>query len=182
MPPISIYSELCVTFFVPNRKKLDPRCKRGYFIGYDRQSLAYLVYHNENRTAMKYRLVTLNFKECDWRITPPQVDSSSKRAIPELPEAKPECRYPLRERKSPVYHGIDRTEKFDDSDNINHIDYFYMMLTPTTYKRVMNTRDKDLFIFPNRLYINTPKQMNMNIHKHITINKDKTGISVPYLR
>ena len=93
---------------------------------------------------------------------------TSERAKPEAPEAMPERRYPLRERKSPVYHGIDRTEKFDDSDNINHIDYFYMMLTPTTYKRVMNTRDKDLFIFPNRhKYTKSDKYG----HKKIYYNK-----------
>ena len=81
---LHIFGTLCYPL-VSNTKKLDPRCKRGYFVGYDRESPAYLVYHPENRTVMKYRLVTFTDrfqdtdKECDWRITPtpPQVDSSS---------------------------------------------------------------------------------------------------------
>ena len=45
---------------------------------------------------------------------------------------------------------------------------------------IQDTRDtRYKFIFPNWPYINTPKQMNMDTKIYTTINKRKTGISVP---
>ena len=40
-----------------NKQKLDPRCRRGIFLGYDKESLAYLVYIPETSKVMKYRVV-----------------------------------------------------------------------------------------------------------------------------
>ena len=40
-----------------DQKKLDPRGKKGVFMGYDKNSPAYLVYHPDTGKIMKYRLV-----------------------------------------------------------------------------------------------------------------------------
>ena len=40
-----------------DKKKLDPRCTKGIFLGYDKESPAYLVYIPETGKVMKYRLV-----------------------------------------------------------------------------------------------------------------------------
>ena len=47
------------------------------------------------------------------------------------------------------------------------------------YQREIQEIQEIQIYFPNRPYINTPKQMNMDTNKYITINKHKTGISVP---
>ena len=41
-----------------NNQKLDPRCRKGIFLGYDKESPAYLVYIPETGKVMKYRVVT----------------------------------------------------------------------------------------------------------------------------
>ena len=40
-----------------NKKKLDPRCTKGIFMGYDNGSPAYLVYIPETGKIFKYRMV-----------------------------------------------------------------------------------------------------------------------------
>ena len=40
-----------------NKQKLDPRCTKGIFLGYDKGSSAYLVYIPETGKVMKYRVV-----------------------------------------------------------------------------------------------------------------------------
>ena len=40
-----------------DHKKLDPRCMKGVFVGYDKNSPAHLVYHPQCGKVMKHRLV-----------------------------------------------------------------------------------------------------------------------------
>ena len=40
-----------------DKKKLEPRCRKGIFVGYDRGSPAYLVYFPETGKVMKHRVV-----------------------------------------------------------------------------------------------------------------------------
>ena len=58
-----------------NQKKLDPRCTKGIFVGYDKNSPAYLVYHPESGKVMKHRLVKFVKKTCAEQYT--QTDMSS---------------------------------------------------------------------------------------------------------
>ena len=41
-----IFSTICFCY-VQNKTKLDPRCEKGIFVGYDKQSPAYLTYFPE---------------------------------------------------------------------------------------------------------------------------------------
>jgi Integrase core domain. len=75
---LHIFGTVCYSYNHNNVKKLDPRCKKGYFVGYDRNIPSYLVYYSENRTVMKHRLVkftkrfehTDDVSEPDFRIKP----------------------------------------------------------------------------------------------------------------
>ena len=40
-----------------NLKKLDPKCEKGIFVGYDRNSPAYLVFYPEDNRVLKHRLI-----------------------------------------------------------------------------------------------------------------------------
>lgn len=40
-----------------NAKKLDPCRKQGIFVGYDRDSLSYLVYDPDSESVSKHRLI-----------------------------------------------------------------------------------------------------------------------------
>ena len=38
-------------------KKLDPKCEKGMFVGYDRNSPSYLVFYPGNKRVLKHRVV-----------------------------------------------------------------------------------------------------------------------------
>jgi hypothetical protein len=40
-----------------DHKKLDSRCSKGVFVGYDKNSPSYLVYYPQNGKIMKHRLI-----------------------------------------------------------------------------------------------------------------------------
>lgn len=46
-----------------NRKKLDSKCTKGVFVGYDKNSPAYLVYHPDSGKVMKHRLIKVIRKD-----------------------------------------------------------------------------------------------------------------------
>ena len=46
-----------------DKKKLDPRCTKGVFVGYDKDSPAYLVYFPEIGKVLKYRVVKFVTKD-----------------------------------------------------------------------------------------------------------------------
>ena len=51
---------MCLLLYVyqqTHKKKLDDRCKKGIFLGYDKGSPAYLVYFPESQKIMKHRCV-----------------------------------------------------------------------------------------------------------------------------
>ena len=39
------------------KKKLDPKCEKRIFVGYDRKSAAYLDFYPENNSVLKYYLI-----------------------------------------------------------------------------------------------------------------------------
>ena len=53
---MQIFGSYCYPYNHEN-KKLDPKCTQGIFVGYDKNSPAYLVYHPERHKIMKHRLV-----------------------------------------------------------------------------------------------------------------------------
>ena len=57
-----VFGSECYTYKY-DRKKLDPKCEKGVFVEYDKNSPAYLVYHPEAGKIMKHRLVKF-IKHC----------------------------------------------------------------------------------------------------------------------
>ena len=51
-----VFGSVCYAY-KQMKKKLDPRCEKGIFVGYDRLSPAYLVYFPETGKVMKHRVV-----------------------------------------------------------------------------------------------------------------------------
>ena len=53
---MSVFGTICYAY-VQNKKKLDARSEMGIFVGYDRESPAYLVYFKQSGTVKKVRCV-----------------------------------------------------------------------------------------------------------------------------
>lgn len=71
-------------------KKLDPRCSKGLFIGYDKTSPAYLVYLPDLKTVRKYRLVKFTDKLIkDQKLAVPE-DPQMSLDVPESPQMIPD--------------------------------------------------------------------------------------------
>ena len=56
---LHVFGTVCYAY---NAKKLDPRSKKGLFVGYDKKSPSYLVHYPETRSVTKHRLVKLTDK------------------------------------------------------------------------------------------------------------------------
>ena len=53
---IHIFGTTCFCY-VQNKTKLDPHCEKGIFVGYDKQSPAYLIYFLETAAIKRVRCV-----------------------------------------------------------------------------------------------------------------------------
>ena len=53
---LHIFGTVCYTY-EEIKSKLDNRSKRGIFVGYDRESPSYLVYHEDTRRVQRCRCV-----------------------------------------------------------------------------------------------------------------------------
>ena len=140
---LHIFGTVCYSYNHNYVKKLNPRCKKGYFVGYDRNSPSFLVYYPENRTVMKHRLVKFTDRfehsddasEPDFHIEPAKVKVDAKdheiKAEPVRAEPSQLKSYPLRNRQEP---------KVEDKDSVNHvhIDFCYHVKTPVTYHEAVN--------------------------------------------
>ena len=141
-----------------DKRKLDPRCDKGIFVGYDKNSPAYLVYYPSSGKVQKHRLVkcvTPTVAEHQTQTEMPadevlrRVDRA-RRTLPLLPtgqtqEQKPvptvgpqesqaqpikqeTGRYPSRVRRKPDYYGDHVTEASDEQVQIT-IDYCYRLVS-----------------------------------------------------
>ncbi len=55
------FGQVCYAYKHP-KGKLDSRCERGIFVGYDKNSPAYMVYYRSNRKIQKHRLVEFTLR------------------------------------------------------------------------------------------------------------------------
>ena len=62
MNRLHIFGTICYSYAHVNKKKLDPSCKQGIFIGYDKESPSYLVYDPKSNSVSKHRLVKFTDK------------------------------------------------------------------------------------------------------------------------
>jgi hypothetical protein len=148
-----VFGSTCYAF-VQNAKKLDDRSRKGVFVGYDKDSPAYLVYHPETNKVEKVRCVKFfdNFKtepeasndDQDDLIVPnrehvettvnanEQMDENAGTAEVENNAA----RYPTRTRNKPRY--LDRPII---DDNVNRtVDYCFRAVDiPKCYKQAIKS-------------------------------------------
>lgn len=126
-----------------DKKKLDPRCDKGIFVGYDRNSPAYLVYYPNSGKVLKHRLikcVSPSIAERRTQTDKPEYDDfevqrQTHRSKPNRPCLPPvrtqkqnhkpiatsqsqvqsdEARYPTRVRMRPAYLNDYVTDESDD--------------------------------------------------------------------
>ena len=152
---LHIFGTICYAY-LHGQTKLDPHSRKGYFIEYDRDSPAYLVYYPENRTVVKHRLVkfTDQFQSKEKKdvvndLFPSQFDSEQKDIATELetkhdePKAdrteeqtEAQGRYPKRVRKMPERLG----DYYVDNDNESY-DYCYFVNVPTCHNEAINCEE-----------------------------------------
>lgn len=150
--------------YVQNKQKLDARGKKGIFVGYDRESPAYLVYYPNTGKVCRHRVVKfLSVKrEEDFLVDEGKAhDQSPDDEIDDLllerrqEEEKPQNadkeqnthRYPRRETRPPKYlndyETCYETNVDDDHDHedCTNYDYCYKMLfsVPKTYKEAIKS-------------------------------------------
>ena len=54
---MNIFESTCYAY--KNLKKLDPKCEKGIFAGYNRNGASYLVFYAENNRVLKHKLIKL---------------------------------------------------------------------------------------------------------------------------
>jgi hypothetical protein len=59
-----------------DKQKLDHRCKKGIFVGFDKDSPAYLVYFSDTGKVLKYRVVKFTTKNVSEQETQTKDTSS----------------------------------------------------------------------------------------------------------
>ena len=91
-----------------NKSKLDPRCSKGVFLGYDKGSPAYIVFHPESNSILMYRVVTFTNQ------FPTSTNNGNKQTNPFLNNNgnKPTAPFPYAE----VYYDDDDEDYFPDSN------------------------------------------------------------------
>jgi len=144
----------------PGMQKLDSRCRKGVFMGYDRGSPAYLVYIPKTGKVVKCRVVkfpTMTIKtDFEKPIqTLPSCDDDDDDFGRENPELEGDlepgnqagaevgdrnARYPRRERNPPLYLGDYVTNVEDGTHVMSSIDYCYRISDfPQSYKEAIES-------------------------------------------
>ena len=141
--------------YVHGQKKLDPLCRKGYFVGFDKENPSYLVYNPENRSVTKHQLIkfTDKFETAEMNdpannLFPksmeaePQTDTTKSPTQPEVPQSAIENvqpqRYPRRNRKPPEH-----LEDFYVADDNEQQDYCYFFNTPASYNKAVIGTDSE---------------------------------------
>ena len=154
-----IFGSVCYSHVNEPKKKLDPRSKEGVFVGYDKDSSAFLVYYTENRTVRRHGMVTFTN---NFRKDLPAAGTSNREDIPLNNEVadhdiddddsvndedslnvfnsnNPDIpkRNPPRLRQQPHY-----LNDYAKSVNESHIDFCYK-ISPKTYREAVSSSDSE---------------------------------------
>ena len=75
---LHVFGSVCFAYCHDDKKKLDPRSRRGIFVGYDKYSPSYLIFSPDTKKVMKYGTVKFTERfENDINISPIQTYSSN---------------------------------------------------------------------------------------------------------
>ena len=148
-------------------KKGDSKCEKEIFVGYDRNSLAYLVFYPEDNRVLKHRLIkfisnvtnqqTQTYPTDDYfpqkknvqnktsaKTPDPQIKTTETQDNAQTEEDSKLRHYPRRERKPPEYLNDYITNSEDDSDHaLINFDYCYKATwnIPRYYKEAIDSSD-----------------------------------------
>ncbi|KAK3874235.1 hypothetical protein Pcinc_020808 [Petrolisthes cinctipes] len=169
---MKIFGSLCYAY-VQEKKKLDARCERGVFVGYDNQSPAYLVYLPEQDNLKRVRCVKFSQEqgvtndaveeyarpvpetedkhseedEEDHNIKEERGENQDTKQERVSKEGREERRYPERLRTKP---GHLEDYILDDDDEISaakySVDYCYRVADiPRTYEEAVSSPEHQLW-------------------------------------
>ena len=157
------------------KKKLDPKCEKGIFVGYDRNSPAYLVFYSEDNRVLKHRLIkfisnvtnqqtqtypTDDDDDCfsqkkyvqnntSATTSDPQIKTTETQDNAQTEEDSKLRHYPRRERKPPAYLNDNITNSDDDCDHaLINFDYCYKATCniPRTYREAIDSTDAHCWV------------------------------------
>ena len=69
MSKLQKFGSVCFAYNTQEKGKLDSRCEQGLFVGYDKNSPAYLVYYADSEKVQKHRLVKFTNKTANEKET-----------------------------------------------------------------------------------------------------------------
>jgi len=153
-----------------DKKKLDSRCEEGIFVGYDKNSPAYMVYFPHSGKVQKSRLVKFVTKTNSERETQtetvsdddfevqnksgkikrdPNVSPVSIPVVTETEDDKSELRrYPSRVRKKPAYLCDSVCGKESEDQLLTNIDYCYRLMCniPLTFREALTSSESKQWV------------------------------------
>ena len=163
-----IFGRKCFVYETLPKKKLDARSREGIFVGYDKGSPAYLVYHPDTKNVKKYRCVKFFDSESDNIGTRGSVSNDEDFVIPDhtsnsaesteneditqdetddVPDERQEGntrRLPPRVRKMPERYQDYVTDDTELDDQVNYsVDYCYKLVVgiPKSFEEAMSGPD-----------------------------------------
>ena len=93
--------------YVQNKMKLDPRCEKGIFVGYDKQSPAYLIYFLKSMAIKRVRCVNSPLTKQDKNTELLDYISTASNEEPKdnlNTEGEGQIRqYPIQQRRKPFF-------------------------------------------------------------------------------
>ena len=143
--------------YIHNTKKLDAKGKKGYFLSYDRDSPAYLVYFPETNSVMKHRIVkfTDSFEKVPQDFNEDlsvdvglirnekeetevgNVTQTIQNPDPEAQDIRPQ------RTKQPPSHLKDYVTKAASSDTTKCVDFCYVINIPSSFDAAINSEDAE---------------------------------------
>jgi hypothetical protein len=152
-----VFGAVCYAY-VQGSKKLEPRSKEEIFVGYDKNSPAYLVSYPESMKVKRVRCVKLfdstefdnENRQIDEEDSLPRntsygeqqtgADENIEPAIPPVEGEVSGVRYPTRTHNKPAYLSEYVVESITDSSANVAIDYCYRMSDiPACYSQAVNS-------------------------------------------
>ena len=109
-----VFGSVCYAY-EQDKQKLDPRCKKGIFVGFDKDSPAYLVYFSETGKVLKYRVVKFTTKNVSEQET--QTEDTSSVDFRMSQDNNGPCNSSDVQNPGPTHEGpYQQTEESDEPD------------------------------------------------------------------
>ena len=140
--------------YVENKRKLDPRCEKGIFVGSDKLRPAYLIYFPLSTAIKRVRCVKFTDSYDNSPLTKHDKNTELSDYISTTYDEQPKDslntegeghirRYPIRRRRKPDFFVV---ENFP----FNRLDCCTMCTIPTNYTDAINSMDSDNWILAMR--------------------------------